>query len=62
MIYGGIRFFTEFIRLDARKTIGGIISLEHIVSIGLIFFGSLLLASILKHNSNIKKEKPKNFV
>ena len=62
MIYGGIRFFTEFIRLDARKTIGGMISLEHIVSIGLIFFGSLLLASILKHNSNIKKEKPKNFV
>ena len=62
IIYGGIRFFTEFIRLDARKTIGGMMSLEHIVSIGLILFGVLLLTSILKHNSNIKKEKPKNFV
>ena len=62
MIYGGIRFFTEFIRLDARKTIGGMISLEHIVSIGLILFGGLLLVSIVKHARNIKKQKPKNFV
>lgn len=62
MIYGGIRFFTEFIRLDARKTIGGMISLEHLVSIALILFGALLLTSILKHASNMKKEKPKNFM
>ncbi len=60
IMYGGIRFFTEFIRLDARKTIGGRISLEHIFSIGLILFGGLLLVAILKCVWNTKKEKPKN--
>ena len=61
IIYGGVRFFTEFIRLDARKTIGGIISLEHIVSFVLILFGVLLLVDRVKQDWNKKKEKPKNY-
>ena len=61
IIYGGVRFFTEFIRLDARRTIGGTISLEHIISVILILFGTLLLVDRVRHNWNKKKEKPKNY-
>lgn len=61
IIYGGVRFFTEFIRLDSRKTIGGIISLEHIISFVLILFGVLLLIGRVKRDWNKKKEKPKNY-
>lgn len=61
IIYGGVRFFTEFIRLDSRKTIGGIISLEHIISFVLILFGVLLLVDRVKKDWNKKKEKPKNY-
>ena len=61
IIYGGVRFFTEFIRLDSRRTIGGMVSLEHIISIGLVFFGMLLLLDRIKKDWNRKKEKPKNY-
>lgn len=61
MIYGMIRFFTEFIRLDAIKTIGGRISLEHIISSVLILFGALLFGNRVKHYCSRKKEKPKNY-
>ncbi len=61
IIYGGVRFFTEFIRLDSRRTIGGRISLEHIISIGLVFLGILLLVDRVKKDWNRKKEKPKNY-
>ncbi len=61
IIYGGVRFFTEFIRLDSRKTIGGMISLEHIISFVLVLFGVLLLVDRIKKDWNKKKEKPKNY-
>ena len=60
MIYGGMMFGMEFIRLDSMKIMGSRFSIEHIFAGVCILFGILLWNDQLKKYRQIKKAQPKN--
>lgn len=61
IVYGGIRFGLEFIRLDSMRIVGSPVSIEHIVSLVFIVFGLKILIDQVKKHRIIQKERPKNF-
>lgn len=61
MVYGGITFALEFIRLDSQKLLGTGFSIEHIVAVILFLTGVAILADQLKKYRMIQKAQPKNF-
>ena len=61
MVYGGITFALEFIRLDSQKLLGTVISMEHIAAGVLILAGGAILADQLNKYRIAQKAQPKNF-
>ncbi len=59
--YGSMVFCMEFIRLDSQKIMGSRFSIEHIVALGLILTGGIILKDRLKKYRMIRKAQPKNF-
>lgn len=62
IVYGGMVFGMEFIRLDSQKIMGSRFSIEHFVAIILVFFGGMLLSDQVKRYRMMKKAQPKNLV
>ena len=62
IVYGGMVFGMEFIRLDSQKIMGSRFSIEHFVAIILVFFGGMLLSDQVKQYRMMKKTQPKNLV
>lgn len=61
MVYGGINFTLEFIRLDSPKIMGTMISVEHIVAVLLFLTGGVILTDQIKKYKIMQKAQPKNF-
>lgn len=61
MVYGGISFGLEFIRLDSQKLMGSGVSIEHVVAAGLVLTGGAILADQLNKYRIAQKAQPKNF-
>jgi len=61
IVYGGINFALEFIRLDSQKLMGTMISVEHIVAVLLILTGGGILADQIYKYKITQKAQPKNF-
>lgn len=61
MLYGGITFAMEFIRLDSQRLMGTVISIEHIAAVALVFLGVVILADQLNKQRIVQKAQPKNF-
>ncbi len=60
IVYGSITFGLEFIRLDSQKLLGSRLSIEHIVSIGLILSGIAILTDQINKYRIMQKAQPKN--
>lgn len=60
IVYGGMIFGMEFIRLDSQKIMGTLFSIEHLIAIGLILMGLIILTDQMAKNHAVRKAQPKN--